>query len=323
MRALFLVVLYAGLCYASSDSDADEVETLMDNVLVLKRSKGVSRQVNVTVSCGGAYENQDVVWKKDGEIVAGLLGNNIKVLVKEVAGGNYSCHLRQNGEYLNHTVILVQLENKTVILEKSPGKGEIQCVAVNYNGSFHCSWNRTQHRTNAAVLLVKVERGSVRIPCELDADGSGIHCKENRCPFEEEQNSISLTIYIHNFSVLEAYRKSFYLRDIVKPETLPDLQLGDGKVFSWSYPESWEVPRTFFALDFQVKIVKKNHSCESEEIIMNNTTQDTNYQVKVKSPRFVFCVRAQDKYTKGVFSNWSQCKVDKGKADCPLTGPKP
>ena len=56
----------------------------------------------------------------------------------------------------------------------------------------------------------------MNISCELDADGSGIHCKENRCPFEEEQNSISLTIYIHNFSVLEAYRKSFYLRDIGK-----------------------------------------------------------------------------------------------------------
>ncbi|KAJ4929804.1 hypothetical protein JOQ06_018825 [Pogonophryne albipinna] len=319
MRALFLVVLYAGLCYASSDSDQGEVETLMDNVLVLKRSKGVSREVNVTVSCGGAYENQAVVWKKDGEIVPGLLGNDIKVLVKELAGGNYSCHLGQNVEYLNHTVILVQLdpENKTVILaEKKPGKGEIHCEAANYNGSFNCSWTRTQYRTNAAVLLVKVERNSERISCELDANGSEIHCQENRCPFEEEQNSISLTIYIHNFSLLEAYGKSFYLGDIVRPETLPNLQLGDEKVFSWSYPESWEVPRTFFVLDFQVKIVKKDHTCDSEEIIMLNTTQDTNYQVKVKSNKFVFCVRARDKYTKGQFSPWSQCKVDKGNSDC-------
>ncbi|KAF3841034.1 hypothetical protein F7725_006896 [Dissostichus mawsoni] len=278
MRALFLVVLYAGLCYASSDSDQGEVETLMSN----------------------------------GEIVPGLLGNEIKVLVKELAGGNYSCHLGQNGEYLNHTMILVQLdpENKTVILEeKSPGKGEIHCVAANYKGSFHCSWTRSQYRTNAAVLRVKVERNSLRISCELDADGSGIHCQEKRCPFDEEQNSISLTIYIHNFSLLEAYGKSFYLRDIVRPETLPNLQLGDGKVFRWSYPESWEVPRTFFGLDFQVKIVKKDHTCDSEEIIMRNTTQDTNYQVKVKSNRFVFCVRAQDKYTNGLFSHWSQCKT--------------
>lgn len=64
-----------------------------------------------------------------GEIVPGLLGNDIKVLVKELAGGNYSCHLGQNGEYLNHTVILVQLdpENKTVILEENPsGKGKIR-----------------------------------------------------------------------------------------------------------------------------------------------------------------------------------------------------
>ncbi|KAK1883102.1 Interleukin-12 subunit beta [Dissostichus eleginoides] len=285
MRALFLVVLYAGLCYASSDSDQDEVETLMSNVLVLKRSKGVSREVNVAVSCGGAYENQAVVWKKDGEIVPGLLGNEIKVLVKELAGGNYSCHLGQNGEYLNHTVILVQLdpENKTVILEeKSPGKGEI-----------HLQNQRRRAR-------VKVERNSSSISCELDADGSGIHCQEKRCPFDEEQNSISLTIYIHNFSLLEAYSKSFYLRDIVRPETLPNLQLGMGRCSAGATP-----------------------SPGSEEIIMRNTTQDTNYQVKVKNSRFVFCVRAQDKYTNGLFSRWSQCKVDKGNNDCSLTSPKP
>lgn len=41
--------------------------SLIELVLVLKRSKGVSREVNVTVSCGGAYENQAVVWKKDGK----------------------------------------------------------------------------------------------------------------------------------------------------------------------------------------------------------------------------------------------------------------
>jgi len=44
-------------------------------------------------------------------------------------GGNYSCHLSSNGDYLNHTTILVQLDpdNRTVILEeRSPEEGEIR-----------------------------------------------------------------------------------------------------------------------------------------------------------------------------------------------------
>lgn len=65
------------------------------------------------------------------ELSPALQGNRITVLVKEMNGGNYTCHLSPNGEYLNHTVILVQLDpdNRTVILEeKSPEEGEIRTV---------------------------------------------------------------------------------------------------------------------------------------------------------------------------------------------------
>lgn len=58
-----------------------------------------------------------------------LQGNQVKVLVEEMIGGNYTCHLGPDGEYLNHTVILIQLDpdNRTVILEeKSPEKGKIR-----------------------------------------------------------------------------------------------------------------------------------------------------------------------------------------------------
>ncbi|XP_063750540.1 interleukin-12 subunit beta [Eleginops maclovinus] len=321
MRALFLMVLYAGVCYASSASKPNKIETLMDNVLVLMRSNGGSSEDHVPLSCGASHEKQTLVWMKDGEIMESLQENEIEVQVKELAGGNYTCHLGQNGEYLNHTLILVQRdpEIKTEILEKkSTEEGSIHCVAANYKGSFHCSWTRTELRTSATVLLVKAERNSRKISCELDADGSGVHCQENRCPFEEEQHRISLTVYIHNYSLLEAYSKTFYLSDIVRPEKLPNLQLSDGRVFTWSYPESWELPRTFYGLHFQVKIVKNGHICDSKDSVMQNTTQDTNYQVNVKNNKFVFCVRAQDKYTNGLFSHWSQCIVNKDNSDCSL-----
>lgn len=61
------------------------------------------------------------------ELKPALQGNQVKVLVEEMDGGNYTCHLSTDGQYLNHTVILVQLDpdNRTVILkEKSPEEGK-------------------------------------------------------------------------------------------------------------------------------------------------------------------------------------------------------
>ncbi|TDH05047.1 hypothetical protein EPR50_G00139250 [Perca flavescens] len=316
MRALFLIVLYAGLCYASSDSDQENIQIIMDNVLVLRVPNDLGSRVYVPLSCGEAYQNQPVVWKKNGEeIEPALQGNQVKVLVEEMNGGNYTCHLSPDGEYLNHTVILIQLEpdNRTVILEEFPeeGAGHIHCSAPNYNGSFHCTWRRSTSRSNAAVLLVKAERNSEKIPCELDADGSGIHCKDASCPYREEQHRVSLTIYIHSDSRLEAYTKTFYLRDIVRPAKIINLRISDGKEFSWNYPENWEKPCTYFSLQFEVKVVKKGFPCHSTNEIMNNTTDKMTYTVNIKSNKYVFCVRAQDKYTNGPFSHWSHCTVDK------------
>lgn len=59
--------------------------------------------------------------------VPALQGNQVKVRVEEMNGGNYTCHLGPDGEYLNHTVIMIQVENRTVILkEKSPEEGKIR-----------------------------------------------------------------------------------------------------------------------------------------------------------------------------------------------------
>ena len=53
------------------------------------------------------------------------MGNQLTVRVEEMMAGNFSCHLRRDGSYLNHTLVLVQLnpDNMTVLLEKLPGAG--------------------------------------------------------------------------------------------------------------------------------------------------------------------------------------------------------
>lgn len=63
------------------------------------------------------------------ELKPALQGNQVTVLVEEMDGGNFTCHLSTDGEYLNHTVIYIQLDpdNRTVILEeKSPEEGRLR-----------------------------------------------------------------------------------------------------------------------------------------------------------------------------------------------------
>lgn len=63
------------------------------------------------------------------ELKPALQGNQVRVLVEEMDGGNFSCHLSPDGQYLNHTVILIQFDpdNRTVILEeKSPEEGRLR-----------------------------------------------------------------------------------------------------------------------------------------------------------------------------------------------------
>lgn len=312
MCSMFLLLLCAALCAANSDHSNSNIEHLMDNVLVLRVPYDQGSRVHVDLTCGDTYHNQPVFWKKDGdEIEPALQGNQVTVTVVEMNGGNYSCHRRSDGKYLNHTLILVRLnpDNRSVILEeKSPQEGHIHCSAQNYKGSFRCSWTRSKDRPKAAVLLVKAERHLEEISCVLDADGSGVSCQDTNCQFNEEVHSITLTVYIRSYARLEAYTTNFFLRDIVTPEKLPNLTTADSKVFSWGYPESWEEPCTYFRLQFEVKVVHSGNDC-SDIPIANTTTEQTQYEVNVKAKRFVFCVRAQDMFTKGPYSQWSYYKV--------------
>nr|XP_019952700.1 PREDICTED: interleukin-12 subunit beta-like [Paralichthys olivaceus] len=320
MSALLLMLLSSALCWASCHTHNENIETLMDNVLVLRVPHGQDSREYIPLTCGESHQNQSITWKKNGlELDPPLLGNQVRVLVEEMDGGNYTCHLSPDGKYLNHTMIMVQLDpdNRTVILEESsPKEGHIHCSAPNYKGTFHCTWKRTESRRNAAVLLVKAERHLETLPCNLDSDGSGVHCHNTTCPFKEEQHRISLTVYIRSYFRLEVYEKVFFLRDIVRPAKLSNLRISDGKVFSWNYPDTWETPCTYFGLQFQVKVVNNEHSCKSEEAIMESITEDNEYKVNVKSKRFIFCVRAQDKYTNGPWSLWSQCIVNKHHVTC-------
>ncbi|XP_072301591.1 interleukin-12 subunit beta [Eucyclogobius newberryi] len=306
MDRLVSLALFVMLCFFSTSFSAN-TERLMDNVVVLRVRHIDGSKVPVSISCGETSDDQLVTWRKNGVPQPELQGNHIQVMVQEWDGGNYTCHHGPGGPQLNHTLLMVQLEpdNRTVILEhRGPEKDFIHCSTPNYRGSFHCSWSRTKHRLDAAVLLVKGHRNQQTVSCKVDPSGSGMLCEDNNCPYKEEQHRISLTLYMGSASRLEAYTKTFYLRDIVAPGRLPNLELTEN-VFSWDYPETWEKPCSYFSLLFQVKAVRNGEACNSQLQLLENTTSQTEYRVDIRAKRYVFCVRARDKHTGGPWSHWS------------------
>ncbi|KAM9331701.1 interleukin-12 subunit beta [Pholidichthys leucotaenia] len=311
MSLLFLTAVCAALSAAVSSSS---IETLADNVLVVKVPEADGSLVKVPLVCGEAHQNQPVFWSKNGEELM-TKGNKITVEVEELLGGNYTCHLSPNGEYLNHTTIMVQQNNIVILQKKDAKEGHVHCSGLNYNGSFHCTWKRTAHRSHAAVFLLHAERNGEKIPCELDADGSGVRCQIDYCPYKEEQHRIYLSMYIRIDYLIEHHTKSFYLREIVRPAKLPNVHV-NGKVFSWNYPDSWEKPCSYFGLNFEVKVVHKGQPCNSQRAIRNTTTDETKYKINFKEKNYVFCVRAQDKFTQGPWNHWSHCVVTNNAVDC-------
>ncbi|KAJ0061668.1 hypothetical protein NL108_005811, partial [Boleophthalmus pectinirostris] len=143
----------------------------------------------------------------------------------------------------------------------------IHCWTPNYRGDFQCSWTRSMDRSDATVLLVKGHRDEEPVSCVVKPDGSGMRCVDNNCPYKEEQHRISLTVYMKSVFRLEAFTKKFYLREIVTPAPPRELQLTNGSVFTWDYPESWERPCSYFSLLFNVRVVRNGENCHSDQIL--------------------------------------------------------
>ncbi|XP_077360732.1 interleukin-12 subunit beta [Festucalex cinctus] len=315
LSSVLMATLLSG---AAADSQHRSTVVLMDNVLV-----GTIPYKNATshipLTCGSAHQHKAVFWKRNGEeIQPSLLGEQVSVEVIETVGGNFSCHLSSSGDYLNHTLVLIQVnqdEERVILDDQGPGEGAIHCWASNYNGSFRCTWIRNKFRNDAYVLMVKAQRMSQALPCQWDPNGSEASCQDSACSYREEEERVSVSVYMVSSFMLEIYTKSFYLRDIVRPEAVGVHAVG-GKRFQWSYPESWQRPCTFFGLAFQVKVVGGSHSCNTQHNILTAETDASSFLVDVRDANYTFCVRGQDKHTRGPWGPWSQCRMNGEHAHC-------
>ncbi|MEQ2168527.1 hypothetical protein GOODEAATRI_015445, partial [Goodea atripinnis] len=81
-------------------------------------------------------------------------------------------------------------------------------------GNYSCHLSSSGEHLNYTLILVQLEPDNRTVILEWNSPEEGIQCQDVDCPYKEENNPIHLTIYMHSYSRLEAYTKSFYLREI-------------------------------------------------------------------------------------------------------------
>lgn len=119
------------------------------------------------------------------ELKPALRGNQVTVVVDEVDGGNYSCH-SADGQYLNHTVVFVQVEKENVILKNmSTEEGKFrkdECAICAFEGWFGSNSSACSSRVHPMlcaqlhrpVLLFLVQSGHQIQRCRVSTQGKTV-----------------------------------------------------------------------------------------------------------------------------------------------------
>ncbi|XP_056587616.1 interleukin-12 subunit beta [Triplophysa dalaica] len=299
MNKIIFLILQSVLQFASSTS----LRVIKPNVLALEVKDLSSSQVSL--HCGEQDELEDIHWERNGESIPER-GNHITVTIDGLRGGNFTCH-KPNGELLNYTLLLVHPVQfpRGGILTQSDDREFVTCIAKNYSGHFHCFWKWHRERSERAVVYFSAIRNSIVLNCTVDADISGVTCIDmDYCPYSEESRSISLTLLVRNLYRLEEHHRSFLITDIVQPDKVTFNKIKDD-VFEWHPPETWSFPCSFFPLSYEVKVIPHNHSCNfNGNRVDQHETNETHYTVNTRKS-YIFCVRAQDLFTKRAWSDWS------------------
>ncbi|KAK6475807.1 interleukin-12 subunit beta-like [Huso huso] len=280
---------------------------------------------NVMLQCG--EHGPSVYWQKEKQKIG--KGSELTIHVDDFPdAGNFTCH-NDNGDILNHTLVLIQVtkndrgEYPKQILQEISDQIYIKCETKNHSGVFECSWNLNMN-PNTVQILVEAHRSNSSISCTVhDLDKSRAVCHElTYCPFQEEVEKVGFNLHAIDGPRFENYSSEFFLADIVKPEKVQIHKKDEGDkkvVMSWEYPQSWDHPHSYFPLTFEVKALKNKHNCDHEVRSDPRTpnhkvphkgsyhffTEETSLQLNHSTKKYVFCVRAKDMYCNSPWSEWS------------------
>ncbi|XP_059192982.1 interleukin-12 subunit beta [Centropristis striata] len=186
--------------------------------------------------------------------------NGVNLAVSEVDGymvGNYSCW--RGEDMISSTYLLLEPEKKDTL------DFSISCRAKSYGCNFSCDWTPSGQTAMRLGLGNNCTNG--RKSCQWVSSDQLVNGRfhfvlpHTLSPYAEESTMLELTAEaVVNFSYLKE-TKSFYLRDIVQPDS-PQIakcqEEEDGSNVSINAPSSWSTPHSFFSLEHQIEYILKD-----------------------------------------------------------------
>ncbi|XP_047412571.1 interleukin-12 subunit beta [Sciurus carolinensis] len=268
-------------------------------------------------------EEEGITWTSDQSSEVLGSGKTLTIHVKEFGdAGRYTCH--KGGEVLNQLFLLLHKKEdgiwSTDILKdpKEPkNKTFLKCEAKNYSGHFTCWWLTTI--STDVKFSVKSSRGSSdpqgvtcgeatlsaeRVKVEQkEYKKYSVQCQEDSaCPTAEESLPVAVVLDAVHKLKYENYTRSFFIRDIIKPDPPKNLKLKPSKTpqqveVSWEYPDTWSTPHSYFSLTFSVKVQGKR---KNKTILVDETSATVTCHKGAK-----IHVQARDRYYNSSWSEWA------------------
>ncbi|RVE67935.1 hypothetical protein OJAV_G00086740 [Oryzias javanicus] len=237
------------------DSSSSPKEEHMDTNSFLKTLWGPKGMILIQsmLTCN-TQTDEAVSWRLDGEEVeldnyVQMEGPNLKISqVDAPMLGEYSCW--RGGAMLSTTYLFQELE-EDVDLDSL-----LSCRAKSYDCNFTCSWRDSRFT-------------AIRLGLGHDcSSSSGGHDGElqfvllhSLSPYAEESTSLELTAEAINTFYILRRTKTFYLRDIIQPDS-PQIvrcqEVGQELNVTLDPPPSWSTPHSFFSLEYEIEYELKD-----------------------------------------------------------------
>ncbi|XP_035496321.1 interleukin-12 subunit beta isoform X1 [Scophthalmus maximus] len=227
-----------------------------ENFVVAKRNNTTP----VTLTCGTKIDGP-VTWKFDGEVIEDFDdyiqpdGQNLKVSgVDAPLLGEYSCW--SGGEMLLSTYLLLEAE------EEGESESLINCWAKSYDCNFNCKWTNSRYTAVRLGLDNECAKGGKLCHWVRSSDGGfQFELSHSLSPYAEETTMIELTAEAIVSLFVFRITTSFYLRDIVQPDS-PQIvmcqEMDQNLNVTIKPPSSWSSPHSFFSLEHEIEYVFKD-----------------------------------------------------------------
>ncbi|KAM6251632.1 interleukin-12 subunit beta [Porphyrio hochstetteri] len=288
---------------------------LRENVYVIESEwNDETPAKRVELTCNTSDEALQVYWKKDTELKG--TGKTLIAELKEFPdAGNYTCLTANTHEIISYNFFLItkidsngQMIRSILKSFKEPNRTFLKCEAKNYSGIFICSWMTENESPNVKFTIRSLKGSQGDVTCSspvAHADKSvteyTAQCqKENYCPFAEEHQPIEMFLEVIDEVEYENYTSSFFIRDIIKPDPPQCQYVATNGTVTWTYPETWSTPKSYFPLTFRVKVERtKKHGSQVYD------ADEQSIQIPKTGPKDKISVQARDRYYNSSWSQWS------------------